>query len=302
MSLMSRSNVPRRRGLQASDSRSAVVDLVAPPPQDQRQVPAACPCCPPPGGSAGPSAAARRARSAPRAGSRRRAGATRRQLERERAPRSRPGAGGRQAAAVGLRQRPADGQPQAQPAAVAAARRVALLERLEDPGQDLRLDPHARCRRTSTTRRAAVAGLGVGAALRERIGDATPPAGGELGRVLDQVPEDLLQPRRVGLDVVLGGRQVQLHARARPWSISPRQISSGLADERRGRRPAPRSSASVPRPIRATSSRSSISRASSSMLRRIISSVGAQAGGLGRRRASPRRPAARGSAGSAARG
>src|SRR5262249_47502287 len=78
-------------------------------------------------------------------------------------------------------------KPQPQSAMTPRARRVGLSEVLEDERQELRLD--------------ALAGVAdrdadtVGVALHAQL-DA-PALGRELDRVCEQVPHDLLQPRRV---------------------------------------------------------------------------------------------------------
>ena len=120
----------------------------------------------------------------------------------ERRPPALAGALGLQRAAVGLDDALADGQAQPQAAELAGDRRLPLLERVEDRRQDLRLDADA-----------GVDDLDDDPVLRPSPAlvagaDGDRPAlGGELHGVLDQVPEHLLEPGRVGVDVVVpGGR------------------------------------------------------------------------------------------------
>ena len=96
------------------------------------------------------------------------------------------------------------------------------------------------------------------------------PLGGELDRILEQVPEDLLEPDRVGVDVVPAGGEVQVQTesgrvRDRPGrSRATRWISSCASTASRLR-------CSLPPRTRVRSRRSSISRTSRLTLRRIIS-------------------------------
>ena len=134
-------------------------------------------------------------------------------------------AGGRQPAPVRLGHRTADrqAQPQAAPPVRALAR---LLERVEDPVEEPGFDPDPRVldlhHQEPATRVEARSGFGLAAVHRPgievgadgagvrvvRADPHRPAARGELGRVTDQVPEELHQPREVGLSVVLLGREV----------------------------------------------------------------------------------------------
>ncbi|CAA9379130.1 MAG: hypothetical protein AVDCRST_MAG64-500 [uncultured Phycisphaerae bacterium] len=97
-------------------------------------------------------------------------------------------------------QRLADRQPEPEPAEQPGHVPPALLERVEDPRQRLGVDPDA----------GVADGDGQSPAGRVGRPDRHPPAGRrELDRVLQQVPQDLLGPGRVGPDVVPPGRQVQ---------------------------------------------------------------------------------------------
>src|SRR5436309_1530969 len=97
-----------------------------------------------------------------------------------------------------LGQRSANGQPQ--PQAVARARRgLALLEWLEYPGQGLRTDADPVVGHLDHQAGPAV-DPGVGAVAGA---DGDLPAGrGEPDGVFQQVPDNLLEPYRVALDVV----------------------------------------------------------------------------------------------------
>ena len=166
-------------------------------------------------------------------------------------------------AAVHLHQRLADRQPQAQAAELPRDRAFRLLEGVEDPRQRLRLDADP-----------AVVHLDDHVLLVRPAADAHAAAvRRELDRVLQEVPEDLLEPGRVGLDPVGRGRP-QVHA-----EVQPPGLDVGLADldrpldDRAQLDGAAGVSSIFPRAIRVTSSKSSISRASISTLRRTISSV-----------------------------
>src|SRR5439155_26691511 len=81
----------------------------------------------------------------------------------------------------------------------------ALLESVEQLGQHLRVDAHA-----------GVGDLDANP-LRLRVARANvdlPARGGELARVGQQVPEDLLKTRGVAADDVLGGGEVDVHVHA----------------------------------------------------------------------------------------
>ena len=99
-----------------------------------------------------------------------------------------------------------------------------------------------------------------------------PPQRRELDGILDEVPEDLLEPGRVGVDVVLGGRQLQLAARAGIPASSARQTSAACWMMRWA---STEEMSRVNRPVlaRVRSRRSSINRDSTSMLRWIIAIV-----------------------------
>ncbi len=77
-----------------------------------------------------------------------------------------------------------------------------LLEGLKDPGYLRRLEADARV--GDRDRDPAGSRLGL-----EQEDAASPRR--ELDRVLDEVPEDLAQPRRVGVDVLPGSRPISLH-------------------------------------------------------------------------------------------
>src|SRR5262249_52325707 len=113
--------------------------------------------------------------------------------------------GGGQAPTVGLDDRPGDGQAEAKATEPADVTGLALGEGVEDAGQQPRLDADA-------VVDAADDQLGtVGAGGRPVVGsDQDRAAGGrELDGVLDEVPEDLLEPGGVALDVVGLGVEVQ---------------------------------------------------------------------------------------------
>jgi hypothetical protein len=77
-----------------------------------------------------------------------------------------------------------------------------LLERVEDQGHDLGFDPDAGVGELDNQPIPPRAGLvPVSSADRDRAA-----VGGEFDGVLDQVPEDLLKPRRVGVYMVILGR------------------------------------------------------------------------------------------------
>ena len=121
------------------------------------------------------------------------------------------------------------------------------------------------------------AALAVAASLRVRIGDR-PALGRELHGVLDQVPEDLLEPRRVGVDVAVPRRPGPRRAAGRLPETSLRQIWTAWSMSR-WQSATSQCSGILPRTIRITSSRSSISRAWRLTFWRIISSVGRTSSG-----------------------
>ena len=102
------------------------------------------------------------------------------------------------AAAVQPRQLADHGQPDAQPALAARRRAGRLLEHAEQPRQLLRLDAAAGVAHLEH----AVAALGMQPCRHLAA------AGRELERVAEQVPDDLLDAHRVGLDHHRLGRQV----------------------------------------------------------------------------------------------
>src|SRR5262249_41826375 len=126
------------------------------------------------------------------------------QLDGEGAPLPFAGADGGQAAAMRPRQRTADGQPQPQTVRPAAGGVSTLLEGLEDAWQDLGLDADTRVADLDDQPVAVDTGAGVSVgSLRVAGADADHAAGRrELHGVLDQVPDNLLEPCRVGMDVV----------------------------------------------------------------------------------------------------
>src|SRR5947207_10491093 len=98
--------------------------------------------------------------------------------------------------AVGLREGFGNGQAQTEAAEAALEGAVALLKRIENPFHDFRLDPDA----------------GIAYADRENLrqmirrGDGDGAAfAGELDRVLEEVPNDLLKFRRISHDVKISG-------------------------------------------------------------------------------------------------
>ena len=143
-------------------------------------------------------------------------GADRGHFEGEGGAEPRAGTGRREAAAVLLDDRAADRQAQPQAAEPARRRRPPLLQDVEDPGKSLRLDADAGVADLDRSGRHAVRSVRVPLAI---AGPDRDPAsgGGELDRVLDQVPEDLLEPDRVGVDVVAAAARSsdELEPRAR---------------------------------------------------------------------------------------
>ena len=175
--------------------------------------------------------------------------------------------------AVRLDDPSADRQPQPQPARPPRPGVVPLLEGVEDPGERLRVDPDAGVGHLQDQPPARPAALLVAGA------DRHDPAGrGELHRVQDQVAEHLPEPRPVGLDV-RPARPGPAPAGA-PRRPSRRGRGPGPVAPARGRRRPPGPGAAGPRAARDTSSRSSMSRASTSTPRRTSSRVGRSPGSV----------------------
>jgi hypothetical protein len=103
---------------------------------------------------------------------------------------------------VGLGHGPADRQAQAAGLA-GPGRSVALLEGIEDLGEQIGLDADAGVLDLDHQVRPARVDFVAGTDRDHAAG------GGELDGVLDQVPEDMLQPSGVGVEVVVSGAQVQ---------------------------------------------------------------------------------------------
>src|SRR4029077_6367196 len=91
-------------------------------------------------------------------------------------------------AAVGLGERLADRQAETEAAELLGHRGVALLEGVEDPRQDLGLNPDSRVDHLEDPFRSR---------LISRANDDPAARRCELDGVLDEVPEDLLDPRRI---------------------------------------------------------------------------------------------------------
>src|SRR5262249_15589287 len=111
-------------------------------------------------------------------------------------------------AAMRLDQRSADRQAQSQAAVTPPHHRIPRLERVEDPGQAVGLDPDPGIRDLSDPEGALAFGgraRGIAGAGRDR----TAPRG-ELDGILDQVPEDLLEASWVGADLVPRRGQLQM--------------------------------------------------------------------------------------------
>ena len=132
------------------------------------------------------------------------------------APRPLPRARGPQAAAVLFHDRAADREAEPEPAELPRRRHAALLEDVKDARQKVGLDADARVdyldrKRRRAHVRACLAGWYIAShALVVRLDDDRASRRGELDGVLDQVPENLLEPDRVGVDVVARGGKVDL--------------------------------------------------------------------------------------------
>ena len=135
----------------------------------------------------------------------------------------------------------------------------------------------ARCRCRCRRPRRRAHGPAV-LACRERTA-IVPPVGRELDGVAEQVPEHLGQARRVRPDAVVSAARLDHHAGGRRPSARRTTVRRACSRTCRSVATSWRCSSSLPREMRVRSSRSSISRASSSTLRRIIGELAAQLGG-----------------------
>ena len=116
-----------------------------------------------------------------------------------------------------LRDRPTDRQAEPETARFPGAVLAPLVERLEDPAEQLRLDPDAGVRHPDL-HRGRRGGAAVRAAGGRRYvacvdGDRA-PGRGEPGGVLDEVPDHLLDAQGVGLDRRPRGFEAQLQGQA----------------------------------------------------------------------------------------
>ena len=161
------------------------------------------------------------------------------------------------------------GDRQAEPETPAAAhgRHVSLLERLEDAREGIGTDAAAGVRDDD----ADASGLRVLGSQRHASA-----LGRELGGVLEDVPEDLLESRAVAEGVVIGRGKLRPQVDALLQEFAERALRH--ARSTRCRSSGARSSVTLPRAMRVRSSRSSISRASSSTLRRIMARDSAMPG------------------------
>ena len=149
------------------------------------------------------------------------------------APRPFPVTQCREAAAMGLGDPTSDSQAEAKSAGLFPTSLAALLERLEDRSQQVAFDARPRIRhldsQACTTFALAFAPGRLARANRDR-----PARRRELGRVLDEVPDDLLQPRRVGLQESL--EAARSNSRRNPPGGSLRRKWPALPARSRGRR------------------------------------------------------------------
>src|SRR5438045_1502433 len=104
--------------------------------------------------------------------------------------------------AVGLREGFGNGQAETEAAEAPLEGAFALLKRIKNPFHDFRLDPDAGIAHADRENLRKM--------IRRRDRDGAAFAG-ELDRVLEEVPNDLLKFRRIGHDVKISGLQIKVH-------------------------------------------------------------------------------------------
>ena len=105
--------------------------------------------------------------------------------------------------AVGLREGFGNCQAETEAAETPLERAFALLKRIKNPFHDFRLDPDAGIAHADRENLRQM--------IRRRDRDGAAFAG-ELDRVLEEVPNDLLKFRRIGHDMKVRGLQIDLHS------------------------------------------------------------------------------------------